>query len=122
MLVRKRLNLPRYFILTACLLGGLLNFSSWEPHEVIAMLMCSVGVSLGFFVLVHGIVKFTIEAQKADFVQNRRRKLIGLWFLKFPFMAGVLIGSIHLMNGLVVLPLLLYIGQIVVLFLCLKKA
>lgn len=121
MLIRKRLNLARYFILTACLVCGLLSFSSWGFNQIMAMVVCSVGISIGLFVLVHCVVELTTGIQKSAPHPIRQKKLIWPLVFKFLLIAGVLIGSVHFMDNLVLFPIFLYVGQIIILFFCLKK-
>ena len=113
MLIRKKLNLTRYFTLSTILLAGLLCFSSWQWRQVIAMTFCALGISLGLFLLVHGIMGMT-EGGAA-------KKKVWPFILHLPFIAGPLAGSVHLMDDLILLPLFLYMGQMLILFFCLKK-
>ena len=121
MLVGKRVNLSRYFVSTAGLVLGLLFFTSWKPIQVLTMVVCSVGISAGLFVLVRSVAGLSEQGNGMEQGRRNRKKMLLLSLVKLPLMAGILLGSVHFMDGLVLLPLALYLGQIVVLFLSLKR-
>lgn len=122
MLISEKINLRRYCILSIAILIATLCFSSWQLNQVLAMIGCSFGLSIGLLVTAHGVIAVTTKAGSSGGSARRDlRRALWLAAIKIPFMAGVLLGSIHFMDGLVLLPLVLYLGQMTALFFCLKK-
>ena len=78
------------------------------------MVSCALGVSVGLFLLVHGIIGMTEQ-------QVGKKRTAWSLVLNLPLIAGSLAGSVHFMDDLVILPLFLYMGQMLILFFCLKK-
>ena len=116
MLVAKKINLWRYLLLSGGLLGGLLCLSSWRMRYVGAMVLCFLGVTVGLLLLVQGV------AGGGNLGGGRSPKLFLGVALKMLIVAGALVGSIQMMDNLVIFPLALYMGQIAILFICWKRA
>ena len=116
MLVAKKINLLRYLLLSGGLLSGLLCLSSWKMRYVGAMVLCFLGVTVGLLLLVQGVVG------GGNLGGGRSLKLFLGVALKMLMVAGALVGSIQMMDNLVIFPLALYMGQIAILFICWKRA
>ena len=126
MLIGKRINILRYVLLTALLFLALLCFSAWTFKQILALFICFTGISMGFFLLVYGVIGLTEtqaleDGESKNESKKKRQRFMGALILKFPLVGAALIGSVHLMDDLVFLPLLAYMGQMIVLFVCLQK-
>ena len=113
MLIKEKVNLPRYMILTVVLFLGLSCFSSWELQELAVMLICAITTCLGNLVLTHCIIK--------AFKTGLGKKEVLLLFGKFLFTGGAVFGSVHFMKDLLILPIALYLGQLPILCFSLRR-
>ena len=118
MLLKTKINLKKYFILTALTTVFCLALTA-NNEEKIAILVIYLATLINQFILVH-LVQYLIDFVSKD-IPIDKLKVIMLSVIKISVLFGSLYLGVLLMNSRVIIPLLNYVIHIFILVLSFKK-
>ena len=105
--IKQRIKVTRYCSLTSLLLVALLFAHSWEKKQVLGIVLCMGGFSMSHFLTTYSVILITEG--------GNQKRIFWLFMGKLFFVIGVVFGSVHLMENLILIPLSLYLGQLMIL-------
>jgi hypothetical protein len=113
-----KINLNRYFLLTVSLLAlSYLTVKSFSEYMIIVLVMAAACVN-------HWMLIFVVRQQSESAVnkQHKRSKFISLMVIgKLVLVAAALSFGVQIMGKRIIIPVLIYVLQIVVLYLSFEK-
>ncbi len=116
--ISEKINFKKYFLFSTILLISSF-FLARNSVEIKVMFSVFMAACLNQYMLVRGVLKLTGEATGQE--KTNRFELIALFLGKIIVLIVALTFGVQIMGKRIIIPLLIYVLQIVVLYLSLKK-
>ncbi len=118
MRISEKINFKKYLFFSSILLIAVF-FLARNSAEIKVMLSIFTAACLNQYMLVRGVLKLTSEA--AGQIKNNKFELLVLFLGKIIVLIVALTIGVQIMEKRIIIPVLIYVLQIVVLYLSLKK-
>lgn len=119
MLIAEKINLKKYALLSTVLLA-IDYFLARDMNELKVMLTIFLAACLNQWMLVNGVMQITNVASGKE--APDKTNLIMLFIGKVIVLLVALIFGVQIMGKRIIIPVLIYVLQIVVLYLSMKKS